>query len=99
MSEPERYLMPDWRRRPRQSCRLCKHAYTRTNATKDYAYEACALGATIMTFNLPSNRACDLFERASEERLAETLEPIAVIEVGEPINIIEGGEERSNDRT
>ena len=52
------------------NCRICKWAYLRVEKTKDWNYEACALGMLPMTPYL--NGSCGLFETASDQRIAET---------------------------
>lgn len=69
---------------PAASCRTCKHAYCRTEETKHYQYEACALGMLPMTFYL--NGYCDLFDLASEEMLMERINYKPSILWGEAIN-------------
>lgn len=48
-----------------KSCRNCKWAYLRTEETKHYNYEACALGCITMIQELPDDMACDLWEQRS----------------------------------
>jgi len=69
------------------TCRTCKWAYLRVERTKDWNYEACALGMLPMTPFLDGS--CELFEIATPERIsqAKQYEKRSTIIWGEPIEI------------
>jgi len=67
------------------SCRNCDHAYLRTEQTKHYSYEACALGIAPMAPYLIGS--CSLWDAMTPEKAKEFTVGKPKILWGEPLEL------------
>ena len=65
------------------NCRTCAHGYIRSERTKTWNYEACALGMITMMFFI--NEYCECYDPATPEQMAVRIDHKPSIIWGEDI--------------